>query len=147
MKRQVKDYWFIFLCSAIILVFFLFSVIIAVAPHIDQKQRGFAPCTYQMAETFQMADELGFVQTMTIINKGYVCYLSVMWHGWVLFVKGEQKTPWANYLFEPELEQIPFEEEGEPYSEDLLKANMLDESEQNTDLLQESIKEKADEKE
>ena len=64
-----------------------------------------------------------------------------------LFVLGEQKTPWANYLFEPEVETSAFEEEGEPFSEDLLKANLLDEETKNTDLSQDAIKENVDEKE
>ena len=117
----------------------------AAAPHIDQKQRGFSPCTYQMAETFQYSSDISFWQTVMTINKGYLCYASVMWQGFKLFVKGEQKTPWANYMFEPELEEIPFEEDGEPFSEDLLKANMLDEEIKNTDLSQDVMEENQDE--
>ena len=145
MKRLAKDYWFIFLCGAVVGVFFLFSLIIAFAPHIDQKQRGFTPCTYQMAEAFQMTENLGLWQTAAIINKGYACYAGVMWQGWKAYVHREQKTPWENYMFEPELEAIPFEEDGEPYPADLLKENMLDESELNTNLLQDDIKENVDE--
>ena len=145
MKRLVKEYWFIFICGMFVLFFFLFSVVVAVAPHIDMKQRGFSPCTYQMAEEFQATDKLGFWHTISTVNKGYVCYAKVMLKGAEMFFKGEQNTPWANYLFEPELETDPFADDVEPYSEDLIKANMLNESMQNTDLLQDDVKEKNDE--
>ena len=147
MKKWVKDYWFIFVCGLFVLVFFLFSVVVALAPHVDMKQRGFTPCTYQMLNDFNKEEKLSFTQTVSVINKGYICYAGVVWQGMKMFFKGEQKTPWTNYLFEPELESIPFAAEGEPYPEDLIKANMLDESMQNTDLLRDDIKEKTDDKE
>ena len=144
---RFKDYWLIFICGLTVFLFFVFSAVVAMAPHIDLKQRGFTPCTYQMASNFSQNEKLSFLQTAAIINKGYVCYAGVMWTGLKLFFKGEQKTPWANYLFEPELdwEPIPFAGEGEPYPEDLIEANMLDESMQNTNLLQDEIKEMNDE--
>lgn len=145
MKKWFKDYWLIFICGLFILAFFLFSVVVAVAPHIDMQQRGFTPCTYQMANDFSQDEKLSFGQVVSTINKGYICYAGVVWQGMKMFFKGEQKTPWANYLFEPELEAIPFADDGEPYPDDLIKANMLDESDDNTDLLRDDIKEMNDE--
>lgn len=145
MKKWFKNYWFIFICCLFVGVFFLFSVVVALAPHIDMKQRGFTPCTYQMANDFNQPEKLSFWQIVSVINKGYVCYAGVVWQGMKMFFNGEQKTPWANYLFEPELETIPFEMDGEPYPKDLIGANMLDESMENTDLLRDDIEENKDE--
>lgn len=144
MKKWFKDYWLIFVCGLMVLIFFLFSVVVAVAPHIDMKQRGFTPCTYQMANDFSQTEKSDFGHVMSTINKGYICYAGVVWQGMKMFFKGEQKTPWANYLFEPELEAVPFEMDTEPYPEDLLEANMLDENMENTDLLRDDIKENTD---
>ncbi len=107
----------------------LFVAVVASAPHNDAKMRGFAPCTYQMAEELsQAAGQHKMRNVITGVGRGYWCYVGVMRLGAVQWAAGKQPTPWANYLFEPET-YLAAPGESEPFSEDLLKANMLDDDE------------------
>lgn len=100
------------------------------APHNDAKMRGFTPCTYQMAVELNYNEEVKFMNITKIVGKGYLCYFDVVWEGLSRFFEKKQMTPWENYLFVPEGPEL--NDDGipdEPFSEDLLKANMLDEDE------------------
>ena len=66
-----------------------------------------------------------------------------MRQGAELWAEGKQSTPWANYLFKPET-YVAAPDESEPFSEDLLKANMLDEEENTTFGDNENNKENSD---
>lgn len=127
--RAIKEYWFGGLMAFIVLLCLLFVVMVASAPHNDAKMRGFAPCTFVMAEELSTAaSEHKVWQVMTAVGKGYICYAGVMRQGVDLWLDGKQPTPWANYMFKPET-FVASAEESEPLSDDLLKANLLDEEE------------------
>lgn len=114
--------------------------VIAMAPHNDAEMRGFTPCTYQMAEKMVMNDALKYSEVFGIIAKGYGCYFKVMGEGVKLFYKGEQPTPWANYLFAIEQDET---EEG--FEKDLEQNNLFVEDNETVDLLDNSIRENTDE--
>ena len=127
-----------------VLLFMLFVGVVASAPHNDAGMRGFAPCTFVMAEELNAAaGEHKVWEVMTVIGKGYLCYAGVMRQGAELWAEGKQSTPWANYLFKPET-YVAVPDESEPFSEDLLKANMLDEEENTTFGDNENNKENSD---
>lgn len=115
--------------ALIVVLFLLFVTVVAVAPHNDMKMRGFAPCTIVMAEELNVGGSQQKIwEVMSAVGGGYLCYAGVMREGMSLWLEGKQPTPWANYLFEPET-YIASPEESEPLSEELLKANLLDEEE------------------
>lgn len=144
MIKFMKNYWFEFLLGLCVLVFLLFSIVVATAPHNDAKGRGFTKCTLQMGLELQQTGKLSVMGAVKMVSKGYWCYALVMGEGVKLFVKGEQPAPWSNYLFEEERPMYQ-DDEGEGFSEDLLKANLLDEGDDKKTLWEESDKENDDE--
>ena len=134
MVEKIKEYWFGALLFVFSAVFLVFVGIVAAAPHDDLKMRGFAPCTYQMVydvNLYSTQSDIGGV--LGAIAGSYVCYASVMGGGVKLWLNGKQSTPWANYFFKPETFRVP-EEMSEPFSEDLLKANRLDDEDEEQDI-------------
>lgn len=114
------------LLSFIVLLVVGSITIISIAPHNDAKMRGFTPCTYEMG--VKLSDpraNVGLQYAFRVVMQSYVCYGKVIKDGVELWLAGEQEKPWDNYLFEPEIWDVPSELE-EPFSEDLLKANKLD---------------------
>jgi hypothetical protein len=100
--------------------------IISIAPHNDAKMRGFTPCTYEMG--VKLSDprmNVGLMYAFRVVMQSYVCYGEVIKDGVQLWLNGEIEKPWDNYLFEPEIWEVPSELE-EPFSDDLLRANKLD---------------------
>lgn len=125
MVKFLKDYWFGILMSCLVFFCLLFAVIIAVAPHNDAKMRGFTPCTYQIAADLGQVEKPQLSAVLKIFGTGYECYFSVIVQGTKQYFAGQQKTPWANYFFEPIIVDET-EEEGEALSQELIDANMLD---------------------
>lgn len=148
MVLKIKKYWFSVLLAVLFLVPALVLVIVAVAPHNDVKMRGFTPCTYNMAADLNVVGaERDMFGTVKSVGKGYVCYAMVIANGVSLWLKGVQKTIWANYMFEPEIDKdLALFEESEPFSEDLLKANLLDKEDEAEEIaVNDNVKENADE--
>ena len=89
------------------LVFFVayMVVMLVVSPRQDLQKRGFIPCTEE------------FVLSVADCTRGeMICPLKYLWHdttcnatvildGFGAWVRGKQPTPWANYLFVPELSE------------------------------------------
>lgn len=133
MLKYFKEYWFVLLQVALIVFIALFLLVVVLAPHNDRKMRGFTPCTYVMAAELERASrQRQFSDVFFTIFKSYVCYAGVIADGGRLWLDGKQKTPWANFLFEPETDPLTVPSEiSEPFSEELLKANLLDEDNRN----------------
>ena len=126
MVKTIKEDWFGILLCTLSAIFLVFVAIVAAAPHDDLKMRGFAPCTFQMAYDLNLySTQSDIAGVLGAIAESYVCYAAVMGEGVKLWLNGKQPTPWANYFFEPETLKVP-EEMSEPFSEELLKANRLD---------------------
>lgn len=145
MALKVREYWFGGVMTLVVVLFLLFVVIVAVAPHNDMKMRGFAPCTYQMAEELNAsASGKKIWEVMSAVGGGYLCYAGVIRRGVSLWMERKQSTPWANYMFEPET-YTATAEESEPLSEDLLNANLLDDNDEDKTFLgNNDIKENVD---
>ena len=128
MFKKIKDNWFGIFISTVILFAVGLVWVVSYSPHNDSRMRGFAPCTYEMAEdlTFYSAqkDVLGVVEA---VLDSYICYVGVMAEGAKLWIDGKQDRPWSNYIFEVESLKIN-PKMIEPFSEDLIKANKLNEN-------------------
>ncbi len=125
MLNRIKKHWFGLLLTIFMLLFFGLAVVVSVAPHNDDKMRGFAPCTYDMSEKLTFySGRREMVSVFGAIMSSYFCYAKVVGQGFVLWSKGEQQYPWDNYFFEPVTMDVP-KEFSEPFSKDLLEANML----------------------
>ena len=143
MVNKIKEYWFGGLIGIFMLLFLVFVVVIAIAPHNDDEQRGFGVCTTDMAYELNMyGGQKKIWGVMGAIFDSYVCYIKVMRDGVHNWVEGKQKTPWENYLFEPKTMEID-KKLSEPYSKDLIKANKLNDD--NGDIFDFSVKENVDE--
>ncbi len=137
MATKIKEYWFGGLLALFIILFLLFVVVVAIAPHNDREMRGFSGCTYDMAvELNEVSAEKRFLAVMKVVGEGYLCYAGVMRDGVLLWLDGRQETPWANYFFDQD-DSV----EGEAISEELMNANLLDEEEEgeNSFLLNDEI--------
>lgn len=81
------------------------TVVMYLSPRQDMQERGFIPCTKQLVVALQdcPAGKLGC--PFKLLAKDMACNIGVVGTGAVAWVKGKQPTPWANYLFEPQLSE------------------------------------------
>ena len=82
----LKHHWFGLILSLFMLAYLLVFVLVLLSPRYDVQKRGFIPCTEAMAERLIDCDNGAWCMLKTIVRNG----------------GGKKKTPWANYLFEPE---------------------------------------------
>ena len=111
--RFIKHHWFGLIISLFMLAYLLVFVLVLFAPRYDEQKRGFIPCTEIMAEELIFCDSSAWCMLKTI-TKNTWCDTNVVAKGFGQWIKGEQKTPWANYLFEPQLPQQNIASDVEP---------------------------------
>ena len=127
MKKYLREYWFGICVSIVMLLFFALFLIVAFAPHIDAKNRGFIPCSHEMTEKIINCKKMKLLCITNVVFKGNICYIKVIYTGFTAFVKGEQETPWSNYYFTSEIAS-PQLDKNSPEMKDLLFAepNLID---------------------
>ena len=99
--RFLKHHWFGLILSLFMLTYLLVFVLVLVSPRQDAQKRGFIPCTEAMAEQLISCDNGVVCMLKTIVKNGW-CDAEVIGTGFKKWLRGEQKTPWTNYLFKPE---------------------------------------------
>lgn len=100
----IKKYWFGFITGAIIFVFLGLFVLVLLSPRQDAQKRGVIPCTEAMADKLAGCHDDGGISCMLKgILKNSWCEMKVIGRGMKLWVSGQQKTPWSNYIFVPEI--------------------------------------------
>lgn len=99
----LKHNWFGIFAALLILSGFALFLIVLFSPRQDNQNRGFIPCTEEMAVKLLDCDKK-FTCTLSVVLKNSLCDAKVIGKGFSLWLKGEQNTPWANYFFEPDLE-------------------------------------------
>ena len=109
----IKHHWFGLIISLFMLAYLLVFVLVLFAPRYDEQKRGFIPCTEIMAEELIFCDSSAWCMLKTIAKNTW-CDTNVVAKGFGQWIKGEQKTPWANYLFEPQLSQQNIASDVEP---------------------------------
>lgn len=105
MLSKIKKHWFMLLCTMIFVFYFLFLALIFFAPRVDIKQRGFVRCTTQMIDALRNCGKKQVWCASKIVLKNHACDFHVITEGVSAWLKGTQSTPWANYYFEPVIEQ------------------------------------------
>ncbi len=98
-----KHNWFGIFAALLILSGFALFLIVLFSPRQDNQNRGFIPCTEEMAVKLLDCDKQIMCTLQAILNNS-LCDAKVIGKGFSLWLKGEQNTPWANYFFEPDLE-------------------------------------------
>ena len=99
----LKHNWFGIFAAVLILSGFALFLIVLFSPRQDNQNRGFILCTEEMAVKLLDCDKK-FTCTLSVVLKNSLCDAKVIGKGFSLWLKGEQNTPWANYFFEPDLE-------------------------------------------
>ena len=100
--RFFREHWFGGLVSLLVAVYVLMFVLVLAAPRQDEKQRGFVKCTAVMKDELLKCQKSLFC-ALSVVASNSFCNVSVIGEGVALGLGGEQSTPWANYLFEPQI--------------------------------------------
>lgn len=99
-----KENWFGMLTSFILLVGFLFFLLVLLSPRQDLQKRGFIPCTEALAQNILSCPaETKYRCIFGEIMQNSWCDIKVIGSGFKLWASGKQGTPWANYIFKPEI--------------------------------------------
>lgn len=103
MRNFLKIHWFGFIISIFAVFYLTVFLLVLFAPREDNLNRGFIPCTQQLAQGIFACEKSKIWCMSKAIVKNTWCDVSVVLDGFGAWVRGNQATPWANYLFEPEL--------------------------------------------
>ena len=115
MKIATLDRFFkyVYIWSLIVLVSYVLYMmtVLIISPKNDLKNRGFVCCTKQLAFNLGKCESGQMMCVFKAFYKDVACNSGVIYEGLADWIKGEQNTPWANYIFEPEWQ----EESENPY--------------------------------
>lgn len=116
----IKRYWFGGVLTTLICCFVILFVLLVISPKQDAKNRGFVKCTQLMITSLSDCNRSIWCSVKTISENTW-CNVKVVAEGVKLWLDNKQPTPWANYLFEPQIiENSFFDEEA---IEEYLKNN------------------------
>ncbi len=103
MDRIFQYIYYIFLALFVTFTVYL-TTVLYFAPRSDKLERGFIPCT--KALVFELSGcESGHLKCpLKLLWQDMKCNIGVIYSGVINWTKGQQATPWANYLFEPQLQ-------------------------------------------
>lgn len=104
----MKRHWFGLVMSLVILAYVSMFMLILASPKIDLQKRGFIPCTEKFIAEAHTCD--GSICLLKAVVHNSFCDFSVVGHGFAQWTKGKQPSPWSNYLFVPEIDDINREE-------------------------------------
>lgn len=99
----IKYHWFGLLTGLIIFFFMVLFILVLLSPRADEQKRGFIPCTENMAEQILACEHNKIACLLKAVVGNSWCDAKVVGRGIKKWVLGEQKTPWSNYIFIPEL--------------------------------------------
>ena len=103
MRNFLKIHWFGFIVSVFAVFYLTVFLLVLFAPREDKLNRGFIPCTKTLAsEIFACEQNKAWCMSKAIVKNTW-CDTLVVLDGFGAWVCGRQKTPWASYLFTPEL--------------------------------------------
>ena len=123
-------------CLGLFVAFIVYmTIVMYISPRQDAEKRGFIPCTEELVHNLTGCETGKMSCAMGYLWDDMQCNISVVLNGFGAWVKGQQSTPWANYLFEPvteaEQEGVYFgSADGSALTEDFieLKKQELDEA-------------------
>lgn len=114
MLKFIKYHWFGLIISIFLGLFFIEFLLVLFAPHQDLQNRGFVPCTYQMAEQIEICNR-GKLCVLKAVIQNYICDGQVIITGFSNWLQDKQQHPWSNYMFVPDLPQYDAEDGIEEY--------------------------------
>ncbi len=117
----------VFLAGVVCLTAALFA-----SPRQDALDRGFIPCTKELVYGLSGCESGRIGCPLKLLWHDMKCNIGVMYTGVADWMHGKQSTPWANYLFEPQLFAV---KEENPYQGDAAR-DMDDVERQNRMILQ-----------
>ena len=138
----LKNHWFGLFSSIIVFFYFLIFVLLLISPRIDAKKRGFIPCTEQMITNIFDCGDGAYLCILKQIIKNSSCDVKVIATGLSDWTAGKQKSPWANYIFTPEVDVIEPDEDLENFYKNNpnVKKQMLELEQMNKELENEPFK-------
>ena len=116
MRKKIKLHIFEIIFGVCLTIYFAFLGLVFFAPRVDLYKRGFVSCTEDMITEFSACTKNKIWCFSKIMLKNQACDFRVVKNGFALWLKGEQKTPWANYYF------VPVEENLNPTEDEELQA-------------------------
>lgn len=111
MLSKIKKHWFAVLVGLFIVFYFSFLSLVFFAPREDALSRGFVGCTKKLIDEIYDCQKGSVVCTFKAVIKNNACDFKVVREGFSLWLAKKQKTPWANYFFEPAQEQPQVQDE------------------------------------
>ena len=102
MDRIFQYLYYIFLTLFLLFVIYL-TTVLYLAPRNDKLERGFIPCTKELVFELSGCKSGNLKCPLKLLWQDMKCNIGVIASGAKNWFKGEQTTPWANYLFEPQL--------------------------------------------
>lgn len=100
----IKHHWFGLLASTFILFSVLVFALVLASPRQDNQKRGFVACTDTLVAELLDCKKEGSICMLKSIIKNSACDAGVITKGFGDWLRGKQTTPWANYIFVPELD-------------------------------------------
>jgi len=79
------------------------TTMLFLAPRQDVYDRGFIVCTRELVNNLSGCERGKIGCPLKFLWRDMKCNVGIIYTGAADWLKGKQKTPWANYLFEPQL--------------------------------------------
>ena len=117
MLKFIKYHWFGFIISILFGLFLIEFFLVMFAPHVDIQNRGFVPCTTNMATKVEVCHQRKLC-ILKAVYDNYICDGKVILIGLSDWVTGKQLRPWSNYMFEPEVQKEEMDEDLKEYYRD-----------------------------
>ena len=104
----INKHWFGLLTGCIIFIFGVLFTLVLLSPRQDAQRRGFIPCTEAMAEKMLSCEKNKVFCLLSAVVQNTWCDIKVVGAGMQKWAKGQQTTPWENYIFVPEIPSDEF---------------------------------------
>ena len=88
--------------GAFVLFVVYLTVVLAISPKQDRQKRGFIGCTEQLVIDVTSCERGTILCPLKYLGHDMKCNTSVILTGLGAWFRGQQSTPWENYLFEAE---------------------------------------------
>lgn len=118
MERFWKLLYYYCLGGFVISVVYL-TIMLFISPRQDALKRGFIPCTEKLVIDISACPRGEISCPLKHLWQDMKCNSSVILGGFGSWIKGEQSTPWENYLFEPKA--VAEIDEEDPYDGNVAK--------------------------
>lgn len=105
----LKQHWFGALISLLLAFYTIVFTLVIISPKDDLQRRGFISCTDDFVLETSACDG-SMCMISAVINNNF-CNVHIIFSGLSSWIKGEQATPWSNYLFTPEIEDSEYEDD------------------------------------